>query len=293
MLKNNLVVYNEDNTRKLYDEWYEFPEKLEDLTPFQFVAISSTAESFLISEKEKNQIEKVNTQAKILTLAFVQLFPINIAELGKKIPEINGIDLVYYHRDILTKLLRQQITNKCFLSQRNPITALKDFRFFGDNMSLINYEQFAIMDNLFQLYMHKGEMLYLDQFIAHTIVKNGEEFNGEKADGYLPLAEKLNPTQKKAIVRNYLFLRAYLRKLYPKAFNSNANHTGEHDVVEHTKEDLLQLMDWLNLQLSIAESGIFGTFQEVRKVNINYVLKYLHEQKIKQEELEKTLESKN
>ena len=293
MLKNNLLVKTEDNAKVLVDEWYEFPESLEDLTPFQFIAISPTAESYLINRKEKNRIKLEEVEAKILTVAFLQLFSLDIKKLGKKAPELNGIDLVFYHRDILKKILAQQITNKCFFTGSDVIKELQGFRLFGDGMKLINYEQFAIMDNLFQVYMHKGEMKYLDMFIAHAIVKNGEEFCGEKADEYTKMAEKLNITQKKAIIRNYLFLRADLRKKYPKAFNEKPNQTGEHDVIEHSKKDILQLMDWLELQLAIADSGIFGKFDDVKKVNINYVLKYLQVQKIKQEEMEKNLKNKN
>jgi hypothetical protein len=247
------------------------PEGIEDLSGRLLVAFANVA--LLPDVAFHRQPEKAGFFRQ---LAFLQLGFIKYRSHFERLTDFQLVQIVQLLKWVNDPLPAKPLFSTLKIGKATCIAPAASLQ----NSTLLEY---AIADGSFSLLSEKPELLH--KLIA--VLYRPEDRN--RPDGRVKLstalldentkaAERLPAYQKQAVLRFYIASKLAIHGLYDcweTTISDEDEPTGQGGV------------NWGELMLSIAESGVFGNLEQVKEANVHEVFMYLQKSKRQAEEMKR------
>ncbi len=252
----------------------EFPERWEEMTEKQFLKIMELVLAF---ENQEIDYTDFMTQA---TLVLVGIVLVDAPRSRRDEETINGnIAILSEYFDWLLKSKRKdgrKLISLNFKSVKNFLPKIKSFIGPEDGIANLSWDQHSKASVAYKEYVKTQNEVYLNRLVA-SLYTEPKGFDADKLDAISDKIADISKAHKQAV---FLFYRNCLSFIQNETIRINGENIKLGILFEDSKEggkpDGLGLV---GLQMSIAESGVFGNMEQVGKQNVYDVYAYLYKNK--------------
>ena len=262
--------------RKKKNKIIEFPENWEEMSQKQFLKIMELVIEFEIGKIDYNDLKLQATMVLVgIVITKAPRSKADQDEIAASLAVL--VELINYIIVIEKNKKGKSIAKLQFESLKQFLPIIKTYEGPQVGLSNITWEQHTKASANYRQYIQTKEVQYLDKLIGSLYLEAGKEFDAERADIIAEDVADIPYHWKYAV---FLFYRNSLTFIQ----NSKINMNGEtidlsilfKDDKKKSKADGLGLV---GLQMSIAESGVFGDMEKTGKQSIYDVYAYLYKNK--------------